>query len=118
MDLDSNLLLPFRDEVIYSDTDEPFVLTEAGKAGGLLAKRAEQGTIEASKTITIRMSFDSYRFIQTAAARTSQTSRNELINQLLRAGMEAAWAKMSESEQQDFLNDLAKVEFSFDNTGS
>lgn len=107
MSTDLKFLLPFQDELVFtSDTEEPFVLTEAAKAGGLLAKRAEQGTMEATKTITIRMGFDSFKFIEVAARRTEKTSRNELINQLLRAGMQAAWENMSENEQQDFLNDL------------
>lgn len=107
--VDLKVLLPFKDDLVFAlDTDEPFILTEAQKAGGILAKRANQGTIDASKTITIRMSFDSFRFVETAAMRAESTSRNEIINQLLRAGMEAAWEKMSEDEQQDFLNDLVK----------
>lgn len=105
-DLES-LLLPFRDELVFvEDSDEPIILTEAIKAGSLLAKRSEQGTYEATKTITIRMGFDSFRFIEVAASRVKNTSRNEIINQLLRAGMQAAWEKMSEAEQQDFLTAL------------
>ena len=50
MSTDLKFLLPFQDELVFtSDTEEPFVLTEAAKAGGLLAKRAEQGTMEATK---------------------------------------------------------------------
>lgn len=106
--MDANLLLPFRDDLIFSSDEgaEPFILTEADKASGILAKRANQGTIEAAKTITIRMSSDSYRFVEVAAARAESTSRNEIINQLLRAGMQAAWERMNESERNDFLNDL------------
>lgn len=106
--MDMNLLLPFSDELFFlsDENAEPLVLSEADKASGILAKRANQTTLEATKTITIRMSPDLFRFIEVAAIRAENTSRNEIINQLLRAGMQASWVKMSEEERKDFLNDL------------
>lgn len=104
-------VLPFADDLVFSrDKDEPFILSESHKAGSLLAKRAEQGTIEKTDTVTVRMSVDMIRFLNVAAARVRSTSRNEIINQLLKAGMQAAWEKMSDEEQESFLNDLVNLD--------
>lgn len=104
-------LLPFRSEVVINrETGEPFVLTESQKAGGILAKRSNQGSFEKTQTLTIRINGQMMRFLNVAAARSAETSRNEIINQLLRAGMNAAWERMSEEEQKDFLHDLVNLE--------
>ena len=99
-------VLPFGNLPPLTDGTE---LREAQLAGALLAKRGEQEQFGVDVAFSVRVDPLILHFLDVATSRV-KTSRNEIVNQIIKAGMEASWEVLSDAEREDFLAEYTSTE--------
>ncbi|SUA30962.1 Uncharacterised protein [Neisseria lactamica] len=81
--------------------------TEAEQVGALIAGRGELEFMGENVAYSVRLPFYLSNFIDVACDNTS-TSKNDVVMQLILAGVEAGWKHMTEQEKVDFSDSFFK----------
>lgn len=85
-------------------------ITSIGMVTDRITGKAKGGSFGVKSPVSVRMEPCSLHFVDIASSRAG-TSRNEMINLILEAGIQAILDKMTDSERESLLDEYFKTSF-------